>query len=184
MHGNRSQGQRDTALAAFMDGKVQALVATDVAARGIHVDDVGCVVHFDPPNDNKDYTHRSGRTARAGASGVVVSLLDDDQAPAAGKLQRKLGLPVGLVTPGQKRRPESGHRAPAPGSPTEPGGIVKWFDRKKGFGFIAREGDDDLFVHFSSIEGEGHRSLEEGQRVLFEIGAGRRGEEARRVRAA
>jgi len=191
MHGNRSQGQRDTALAAFMAGKVQALVATDVAARGIHVDDVGCVVHFDPPNDNKDYTHRSGRTARAGASGVVVSLVDDDQAPAAGKLQRKLGFPVGLVIPGKNGGAERRDRAVAAtgaaairGKTAVPGGTVKWFDRKKGFGFIAREGDDDLFVHFTSIEGEGHRTLEEGQRVLFEIGAGRRGEEARRVRAA
>ena len=63
IHGNRSQGQRERALAAFTDGKVTALVATDVAARGIHVDAVACVVHFDPPADFKDYTHRSGRTA-------------------------------------------------------------------------------------------------------------------------
>ena len=75
IHGNRSQGQRERALAAFADGKVQALVATDVAARGIHVDAVACVVHFDPPADFKDYTHRSGRTARAGANGTVVSLV-------------------------------------------------------------------------------------------------------------
>ena len=68
IHGDRSQGQRERALATFAAGKVDALLATDVAARGIHVDDVACVLHFDPPTDEKDYTHRSGRTARAGAS--------------------------------------------------------------------------------------------------------------------
>ena len=64
IHGNRSQGQRDRALTAFANGDVQALVATDVAARGIHVDDVAIVVHFDPPATDKDYVHRSGRTGR------------------------------------------------------------------------------------------------------------------------
>ncbi len=94
IHGNRSQGQRDRALADFADGKVDALVATDVAARGIHVDGVACVVHFDPPHDAKDYTHRSGRTARAGASGTVISLVDPEQAAGAVKLRRQLGLSV------------------------------------------------------------------------------------------
>ena len=94
IHGNRSQNQRDQALAAFSNGKVEALVATDVAARGIHVDGVTCVVHFDPPNDAKDYTHRSGRTARAGARGTVVSLVDADQRADVAKIQRALGLPV------------------------------------------------------------------------------------------
>ncbi len=82
MHGSRSQSQREQALASFAAGRVDALVATDVAARGIHVDGVGCVVHFDPPEDAKAYTHRSGRTGRAGAAGVVVSL--DLPAAAAG----------------------------------------------------------------------------------------------------
>jgi superfamily II DNA/RNA helicase len=94
IHGNRSQNQRDQALASFTKGKVEALVATDVAARGIHVDGVTCVVHFDPPNDAKDYTHRSGRTARAGARGTVVSLVDADQRADVAKIQRALGLPV------------------------------------------------------------------------------------------
>ena len=69
IHGGRSQNQRDRALAAFTNGRVDALVATDVAARGIHVDGVACVVHFDTPEDEKAYLHRSGRTARAGATG-------------------------------------------------------------------------------------------------------------------
>jgi superfamily II DNA/RNA helicase len=94
IHGNRSQGQRDRALKAFSDGRVDALVATDVAARGIHVDGVACVVHFDPPNDAKDYTHRSGRTARAGATGTVISLVDAEQAAAVVKIRRSLGLSV------------------------------------------------------------------------------------------
>ena len=74
IHGSRSQSQRNRALQSFADGKVEALVATDVAARGIHVEGVACVLHFDPPIDHKTYVHRSGRTARAGAQGVVVSL--------------------------------------------------------------------------------------------------------------
>ncbi|NNF69878.1 MAG: DEAD/DEAH box helicase, partial [Acidimicrobiia bacterium] len=65
LHGGRSQNQRNRALKAFSNGSVQALIATDVAARGIHVDAVDSVIHFDPPNDHKDYVHRSGRTARA-----------------------------------------------------------------------------------------------------------------------
>ena len=92
IHGNRSQSQRDHALASFAAGRAKALVATDVAARGIHVDDVGCVVHFDLPADAKDYVHRSGRTGRAGASGVVVSLVTESDRGAARKLQRDLGV--------------------------------------------------------------------------------------------
>jgi superfamily II DNA/RNA helicase len=92
IHGGRSQSQRDRALAAFTAGRVAALIATDVAARGIHVDDVGCVVHFDPAADAKDYVHRSGRTGRAGADGVVVSLVTPDQRSAVRALRRSLGL--------------------------------------------------------------------------------------------
>ncbi len=92
LHGGRSQSQRDRALQVFTDGKVQTLVATDVAARGIHVDGVACVIHFDPPAEIKDYVHRSGRTARAGATGVVVSLLDPPQVKASRQMQRELGI--------------------------------------------------------------------------------------------
>ena len=63
-----------------------------------------------------------------------------------------------------------------------PQGTVKWFNAEKGFGFISREGADDVFVHFSAIEGTGYKSLEEGQRVEFEVGPGRKGEEARDVK--
>ena len=79
LHGGRSQSQRTRALDSFKDGSVPVLVATDVAARGIHVDDVSLVLHVDPPADPKDYLHRSGRTARAGATGTVVLLATPDQ---------------------------------------------------------------------------------------------------------
>ena len=79
LHGGKSQGQRTRVLAAFKDGRASALVATDVAARGIHVDDVSLVVHVDAPADHKDYLHRAGRTARAGATGTVVTLATHKQ---------------------------------------------------------------------------------------------------------
>jgi superfamily II DNA/RNA helicase len=99
IHGDRSQKQREKALDSFVRGAVDALVATDVAARGIHVDGVNAVVHFDPSADSKDYVHRSGRTARAGATGVVVSFVTPDKASAVKKLQRELGVPMGTTPP-------------------------------------------------------------------------------------
>ena len=75
LHGNLSQPQRDRNLAAFGDGSVKVLVATDVAARGVHVDDVELVIHVDPPMEHKAYLHRSGRTARAGSEGDVVTIV-------------------------------------------------------------------------------------------------------------
>jgi superfamily II DNA/RNA helicase len=99
IHGGRSQSQRARALAAFGQGKVDALIATDVAARGIHVDGVTSVVHFDLPADHKDYLHRSGRTARAGAGGVVVSLVAADQIADLRKLQRAVGFHDALHDP-------------------------------------------------------------------------------------
>ena len=85
IHGDRNQNQRQRALDAFAAGHPRVLVATDVAARGIHVDDVDLVVQFDPPNDHEDYLHRSGRTARAGAAGLVIALVEHGQ---VGDLQR------------------------------------------------------------------------------------------------
>jgi superfamily II DNA/RNA helicase len=96
IHGNRSQRQREDALARFGDGRVQALIATDVAARGIHVDAVATVVHFDQPTTDKDYVHRSGRTGRAGARGIVVSLIGESETADVRRLQRSLELPEGL----------------------------------------------------------------------------------------
>ena len=96
IHGGRSQNQRTRALAAFTAGRAAALVATDVAARGIHVDDVGLVVHFDPPQTDKDYVHRSGRTGRAGSDGMVVTLVVPDKMGDVRKLQRALKMPGGI----------------------------------------------------------------------------------------
>jgi len=99
IHGGRSQSQRTRALKAFGDGRVDALIATDVAARGIHVDGIASVVHFDLPDDHKDYLHRSGRTARAGAAGVVVSLVLADQMNELRSLQRQVGVHDALHDP-------------------------------------------------------------------------------------
>jgi superfamily II DNA/RNA helicase len=205
IHGDRSQPQRDRALAAFAAREVDVLVATDVAARGIHIDTVACVVHFDPAADHKDYVHRSGRTARAGASGTVISFVDESQRREVATLQRALDLPIGLARPdsaalavGRQRAADDGKRAQPrshsrqhhsqrtttamQGSNTMATGTVKWFNGEKGYGFIAREGADDVFVHFSAIQGNGYRTLEEGQKVEFDTAPGRKGEEAQNVR--
>jgi superfamily II DNA/RNA helicase len=134
LHGNRTQSQRDRAIAAFSGGKALVLVATDVAARGIHVDGVNCVVHLDPPATDKDYVHRSGRTGRAGAKGTVISIVSHDQRAAVRTLQRQLGLdadgggsprisPQGPSRPAQQQhRPARGGNAGAPGRrPGRPG---------------------------------------------------------------
>ena len=97
IHGDLRQAHREKSLADFSNGRIQALVATDVAARGIHVDDVDVVIHFDPPSDAKTYVHRSGRTARAGESGVVVSLVRWDGELEVRKLMRRLGLKQPIV---------------------------------------------------------------------------------------
>ena len=99
MHGGRSQAQRNRALKDFSTGRAQALIATDVAARGIHVDAVDSVIHFDPPADSKDYVHRSGRTARAGDTGIVVSLVTSEQKRAVQRIQRDLNLNESLDAP-------------------------------------------------------------------------------------
>jgi superfamily II DNA/RNA helicase len=92
LHGNLSQNARTRNLAAFSDGSAVVLVATDIAARGIHVDDVSLVVHADPPVEHKAYLHRSGRTARAGADGTVVTLMLDEQVSDVRSLTRKAGV--------------------------------------------------------------------------------------------
>jgi superfamily II DNA/RNA helicase len=97
IHGDLRQTARERALADFANGKLDVLVATDVAARGIHVDNVDVVVHFDPPEDQKAYLHRSGRTARAGESGVAVTLMLWNQENDIRVIQRRLGLRVPVV---------------------------------------------------------------------------------------
>ena len=92
LHGNLSQGARERNLSAFTEGSTRVLVATDIAARGIHVDDVALVVHVDPPTEHKAYLHRSGRTARAGAGGTVVTIATPDQAGEVRTLARQAGI--------------------------------------------------------------------------------------------
>lgn len=123
IHGSRSQPQRERALHQFSSGRVQALIATDVAARGIHVDGVACVVHYDPAGSSKDYVHRSGRTGRAGADGFVVSLVTGDDTGTVGALQRELRFPAGLSS-AEPDRLDAGvvWRAPeaSPATPARP----------------------------------------------------------------
>jgi superfamily II DNA/RNA helicase len=99
IHGNRSQAQRERALASFRAGRLDVLVATDIAARGIHVDAVPLVVHYDPPADHTDYVHRSGRTGRAGADGHVVSLVGRENVHTTRVITRKLGLSDEISAP-------------------------------------------------------------------------------------
>ena len=130
LHGNLSQPQRDRNLAAFADGSARVLVATDIAARGIHVDDIALVVHVDPPIEHKAYLHRSGRTARAGAKGTVVTVILPDQARDVATMIRQAGIrPASVrVSPGApETKALSGpaaelvHRAPVPvPAPTAP----------------------------------------------------------------
>ncbi len=239
IHGARSQGQRDRALADFVDGRALALVATDVAARGIHVDDVAAVVHFDPPADAKDYVHRSGRTARAGAAGVVVSLVTTGERAAVAKIQRALDLPTGIgdpdpavvptappkapkpfsaaKTPPSEERPskngrrrekrsapatlrsrqaeqrdrhnpdgEAGAEKRSAGAPSQQDqhGSLKFFDARKGYGFIARPGRPDLFVHASALTAIAEGDRTDGLPVAYSVEPGRRGEQAASVRLA
>ena len=128
LHGDKGQGARTRALEGFADGSTPVLVATDIAARGIDVDDVSLVVHVDPPAEHKAYLHRAGRTARAGTSGTVVTLVMDEQAKEVAQLLRKAGVdapevkvaPMSetLVTITGARTPE-GAPLPPPGQPQQ-----------------------------------------------------------------
>jgi len=150
LHGNLSQSQRDRNLAAFAEGSTRVLVATDIAARGIHVDDIALVVHVDPPTEHKAYLHRSGRTARAGAKGTVVTVILPDQARDVATMIRQAGIrpatariapgaqqtvaltgpaaePVfrpqaTIVTPNRPSRSPAGASRGRGGRPSQPGG--------------------------------------------------------------
>ncbi len=114
MHGNKSQRQREQALARFESGAVDTLVATDVAARGIDVERISHVINFDPPADSETYVHRIGRTGRAGRRGIGITLLSPEQHHDVTKLARQLGLDHGLdPTSGRRPTGEPGPRAPA-----------------------------------------------------------------------
>jgi len=97
IHGDKRQKDRERVLADFAGGRLPALVATNVAARGLHIDEIDIVLHYDPPQDYKSFIHRSGRTARAGESGLVVSLVEWDQVEDVERLQRASGLNYEIV---------------------------------------------------------------------------------------
>jgi superfamily II DNA/RNA helicase len=125
LHGGKTQAVRTRTLAEFREGRTSVLVATDVAARGIHVDGVSLVVHVDPPRDPKDYLHRAGRTARAGQAGSVVTLVLPRQRAGAYALLEKAGVNASR-TPVRPDTPElvelTGAREPSgvPVPPDEP----------------------------------------------------------------
>lgn len=123
IHGGRTQAQRDRALALFSSGHARVLVATDVAARGIHVDGLDCVLHYDAPEDDKAYVHRSGRTARAGAGGTVITMVNPEQMRDINQMQRRLRMPAGVIEPNFRALPSADSvqlRVPTemPSSPT------------------------------------------------------------------
>ena len=138
LHGNLSQPARDRNLAAFSSGEARVLVATDIAARGVHVDDVDLVVHVDPPMEHKAYLHRSGRTARAGNTGDVVTVVLPEQRRDTNALLRKAGINVrpqdvvansepvsalvGEIAPFQKPAPRTNPPAQANGAAKSGGG--------------------------------------------------------------
>jgi ATP-dependent RNA helicase RhlE len=209
MHGDLSQGQRERALDRFSTGRARVLVATDVAARGLDVDDIAHVVNFDPPHDGDTYVHRVGRTARAGRSGLGTTLVMPDQEAEVGHWAARLGLAGEFTADGLRiagarssAPPRSGRRTTrkrirrstngASGAAHENGGrcismatgTVKWFNDQKGYGFITPEnGAKDLFVHHSSIVADGYKSLAEGATVEFDERAGTKGPEATNVKA-
>ncbi|MGY1841378.1 MULTISPECIES: DEAD/DEAH box helicase [unclassified Modestobacter] len=129
LHGNLSQNARERNLEAFSNGETRVLCATDIAARGIHVDDVAIVVHVDPPAEHKAYLHRSGRTARAGAGGIVVTIATPDQAGEVRTLARQAGITpdVSAIKPGAREitaltGPAAPYVEPAPAPEPQPQG--------------------------------------------------------------
>ncbi|MDI9917929.1 DEAD/DEAH box helicase, partial [Rhodococcus sp. IEGM 1379] len=129
LHGNLSQAARDRNLAAFSAGEARVLVATDVAARGVHVDDVQLVVHVDPPAEHKAYLHRSGRTARAGSAGDVVTVVLPEQRKDLAILMRKASIKVTSIRSTANSEHVialvgdiAPHVTPAPKAPVQPQG--------------------------------------------------------------
>jgi superfamily II DNA/RNA helicase len=112
LHGNLAQPARTRALAAFAAGTVSVLVATDIAARGIHVDGIDLVVHFDPPAEPKAYLHRSGRTARAGAAGTVVTLVLPEQTSEVARLHRRAQVTTPALSTESQRPPTTDRQRP------------------------------------------------------------------------
>lgn len=123
LHGNLSQNARTRNMEAFHSGRAATLVATDIAARGIHVDDVSLVIHADPPVEHKAYLHRSGRTARAGAAGTVITLMTDEQVSDVRQLTRAAGIKPRTTRVDGAAHPVLTELAPGD-RVTVPGGLV------------------------------------------------------------
>ncbi|MGY1987821.1 DEAD/DEAH box helicase [Blastococcus sp. SYSU DS0669] len=141
LHGNLSQNARERNLEAFSNGSTRVLCATDIAARGIHVDDVALVVHVDPPTEHKAYLHRSGRTARAGAGGIVVTITTPDMVGEVRTLTRQAGINpvVSQVRPGSAEiaelaGPAAPYVEPAPAPEPQPQGSGGGRRRRGGSG--------------------------------------------------
>jgi superfamily II DNA/RNA helicase len=165
LHGGLNQGARNRVLGAFRDGTLPVLVATDVAARGIHVDDVSVVLQVDPPADHKDYLHRSGRTARAGDKGTVVTLALPHQRKGMERMAREAGIdamPTKAV-PGDERLAATGAVSPS-GIPVPEDQVRRVLEGEKrgrrpgGPRGGARSGQRDGF------RGQGGRSGHRGER--------------------
>ncbi len=179
IHGGRSQPQRDRALRAFARGEVRSLIATDVAARGVHVDGVAGVVHFDPPQDANDLcppvrAHgQSGRDRRRRLARRAVGHALRPPAATGGRHRRR-------HLPRRPRRPQR-HTAPCAraGHAGRARGVVKFFNGGRGYGFIDRGTGVDLFVHHSNLPTG--VSLPIGSSVEFAVRPGRKGDEAHDV---
>ena len=130
MHGNKTQGQRERALASFTSGKIDTLVATDVAARGIDVTGISHVINFDAPADREGYVHRTGRTARAGRTGIGITFVGAAEAPDVEKIARALKLDrefaetglAGTRAPRAKGKPKRQHVHGGHGAKSRHGG--------------------------------------------------------------
>jgi ATP-dependent RNA helicase RhlE len=155
IHGNKSQNNRERALARFKSGASRVLVATDIAARGIDIDDVSHVVNFDLPNVPETYVHRIGRTARAGASGVAISFCDGEERAYLRDIERltkrpltvvaahpfassAAARPVAALAPEPARQTQPGEGARHPGRPGHAGGGAARSDRPRGRSFGRR----------------------------------------------
>ena len=106
LHGGMDQRQRNRAMRDFISGECLALIATDVAARGIDVEGINCIIHYDPSENGKAYKHRSGRTARAGATGTVINLVQHPQKKLCSRIQREAGIKIAFRPPDFKELPE------------------------------------------------------------------------------
>lgn len=123
LHGNKSQGARQRTLDSFRNGRLRVLVATDIAARGIDVDDITHVINYELPNEPENYVHRIGRTARAGSSGIAVSFCDESERPYLRSIERLIRKPIDVVgempaapAPSTERKDKSGAKRPGAGA--------------------------------------------------------------------